>query len=118
MFSRTRVLLVAIAVALFAWMLGYGMGGGFRIGGKGATDSRDEAAARGSDAAGRKAGLHDGTASTAADTLSDQIAARRIPWTRERLLKTVGSVHHEPDQLHAIRFGMKLIEQLDRKSVV
>ena len=111
MFSRTRVLLVAIVVALFAWMLGYGMGGGFRISGKGAADSRDEDAARGSGAAGRKAGLHVGTAHTAEDTLSDQIAARRIPWTRERLLKTVGSIHHEPDQLHAIRFWMKLTEQ-------
>ena len=112
MFSQTRVLLVAIVVALFAWMLGYGMGGGFHIGGKGAADSTDEAVARSSGVAGRKSALHIGTASTAEGTLSDQIAARRIPWTRERLLKTVGSVHHEPDQLHAIRFGMKLIEQL------
>jgi hypothetical protein len=104
MFSRTRVLLVAIVVALSAWMLGYGMGGGFGIGGKGAADLRDEADVRGSGAAGRKAGLQDGTTRTADDTLSDQIAARRVPWTRERLLKTVASVHHEPDQLHAIRF--------------
>ena len=92
-------------------MLGYGMGGGFRIGGKGAANSTDEAVARSSGVVGWKAGSHDGMASTAEDTLSDQIAARRIPWTRERLLKTVGSVHHEPDQLHAIRFGMKLTEQ-------
>ena len=112
MFSRARVLLVAIVVALFAWMLGYGMGGGFRIGGKGAADSSDEAAAHGSGTAGRRAGLHDGAARTAEDTLSDQIAARRLPWTRERLLKSVGSIQHEPDQLHAIHFWTKLTEQL------
>ena len=111
MFSRTRVLIVAITAALLAWMLGYGMGGGFRIGGKGAANSTDEAVARSSGVAGRKAGSHDGMASTAEDTLSDQIAARRIPWTRERLLNSVGSIHREPDQLHAIRFGMKLTEQ-------
>ena len=93
-------------------MLGYGMGGGFRIGRKSAADSRDEAAARGNGAAGQKTGLHNGTTRTADDTLSDQIAARRIPWTRERLLKTLGSIHHEPDELHAVRFGMKLTEQL------
>ena len=112
MFSRTRVLLVAIVVALFAWMLGYGMGGGFRDGGKGATDSSDEAAAHGSGTAGRKAGLHDGTVRTADDTLADQIAARRIPWTRERLVHSISALTHQPDDLHWIRFAMTFIEQL------
>ena len=46
MTPRTR-LLIGSAAALLAWMLGYTMGGGLRIGGKGGATSRDEAAASG-----------------------------------------------------------------------
>ena len=112
MFSRARVLLVAITVALFAWMLGYGMGGGFRIGGKSAADSTDEVVARSSGVVGRKAGLHDGTASTAEGTLSDQIAARRIPWTRERLAQSFSAIMHDADVLRIARMALKLADQL------
>ena len=112
MFSRTRVLLVAIAAALFAWMLGYGMGGGLRGGGKGVADSREEATAHGSGTSTKKTDTHTGTARPAEDTLAEQIAARRIPWTRERLLHSVSAMGQEPDIMHAVRFGMKLTEQL------
>ena len=112
MFSRTRVLLVAITVALFAWMLGYGMGGGLRGGGKGVADSREEATAHGSGTSTKKTDTHTGTARPAEDTLAEQIAARRIPWTRERLLHSVSAMGQEPDIMHAVRLGMKLTEQL------
>lgn len=105
-------LLIGCGAAALAWMLGYGMGGGFRIGGKNAADSRDDAAAHGGATFNKKADAHSGTARTAEDTLAEQIAARRIPWTRERLLQSVKAIGQEPDLMHAIRLGIKLTEQL------
>lgn len=111
MTPRARVFIGTVA-ALLVWMLGYGMGGGFRHSGKGSADSEDQAAAQASGAAGRQAGARNGVVRAAEDTLSDQIAARRIPWTRERLLESISAVHREPDRLHVIRFGMRFMEKL------
>ena len=111
MVSRTRVLIIVVAVAC-GWMLGYGMGGGFRSGGKSPADSRDDAAAHGRGAAAQQAGSHNGTTRTADDTLSDQIAARRIPWTRERLMNSFHAITHDADVLRMARMGLKLADQL------
>ena len=110
MSPRTR-LLTGCGTAAFAWMLGYGMGGGFRSSGKGAADSSNEAAAHSSGTAGQKTSFQNGSARVTGDMLSDQIAGRRIPWTRERLLHSVGAISHEPDLLHAVSFAMKLTGQ-------
>ena len=91
MTPRTR-LLTGCGAGAFAWMLGYGMGGGLRIGGKNAADSRDDATAHGVVTFPKKSDTHNGTARTAEDTLAEQIAARRIPWTRERLLHSVSAM--------------------------
>ncbi len=83
---RTRVLIGSVAV-LLAWTLGYGMGGGFRIGGNGAAD----------------------------DSFGDQGAGRHIPWTRERLIDSIKPIGKEPHSMSAVRFAMKLTEQLGPK---
>ncbi len=111
MSPRTR-LLIGCGAAALAWMLGYGMGGGLRVGGKNAGDSRDDAASQHGGTFTKKTDAHHGTARTAEDTLDEQIAGRRIPWTRERLQHSVQAIGQEPDIMHAIRFGMKLTDQL------
>lgn len=93
-------------------MLGYTMGGGLRVGGKDAADSSEDAAAHRGVPFHKKADADGNTTRAADDTLADQISSRRIPWTRERLLNSVKAIGQEPDIMHAVRFGMKLTEQL------
>lgn len=111
MTPRTR-LLIGGAAALLAWMLGYTMGGGLRVGGKVAAESGEGSAAHRGGHFKTKAATEGGTTRLAEDNLADQVASRRIPWTRERLLNSVKAIGQEPDIITAIRFGMKLTEQL------
>lgn len=88
------------------------MGGGFRSGGKGAADSRDEAASHGGGNSTQKPGTQTGTTRPAGDTLADQIAARHIPWTRERLVQSFSAIMHDADALRMARMALKLADQL------
>jgi hypothetical protein len=109
MATRTGILSMS-AVAALMWLLGYGMGGGFRFHRAGLARPGE-----GTDAdrlrAAPEAGLRNRIARPADDSLDAQVAARRIPWTRERLANAVGAISREPDLVHAIRFAMKLTEQ-------
>lgn len=103
--------LIGSAAALLAWMVGYTMGGGLRIGGKGSATSRDEAATHGVGAS------HLGPTSTitgsTAGTIEEQLASRQGKWTRERLHASVAAIGREPDIIHAVRFTIKLTDQLE-----
>lgn len=111
MTPRTR-LLIGGAAAVFAWMLGYGMGGGFRIGGKGGAYSRDETAASGGGATKQITGSTFSTTGGAAGTIEEQLAMRQGKWTKERLHASIAAIGREPDIIHAARFTIKLTDQL------
>ena len=110
MVPRTRVLIGSVAAAL-AWMIGYGMGGGFRFGGKGGASIREESAATGRGASGQGAGVLTGTAGSATGTIEEQLAGRHAKWTKERLRTSITAIGREPDMIHAARFAIQLTEQ-------
>ena len=105
-------MLIGGAAAVFAWMLGYGMGGGFRIGGKGGAYSRDETAASGGGATKQITGSTFSTTGGAAGTIEEQLAMRQGKWTKERLRASITAIGHEADMIHAARFTIKLTDQL------
>ena len=111
MTPRTR-LLIGSAAALLAWMLGYTMGGGLRIGGKGGATSRDEAAASGGGFSKEYSGATFSDTGGAAGTIEKQLAARHGKWTKERLNASIAAIGREPDIIHAARFTIKLTDQL------
>ena len=112
MSSKARIVFFCTVVGL-AWFLGYGMGGGFGSGGIG-PDSRHRSQAPTANGNGiaADAASHMGVARAADETLEDQLAARRGKWTPERLRASLGAIGHEPDIVHAVRFALKLTEQL------
>ena len=111
MAPRSRLFIGSIA-ALLAWMAGYGMGGGFRIAGKGGAAGHAESAAAARGTLGRGTGAIPGIARPATETLDEQLAARRGKWTPERLRASIEAIGHEADIIHAARFTIKLTDQL------
>lgn len=111
MSPRARVLIGTVAASL-VWMLGYGMGGGFRIGGKGGVASGVESSANHRGASGQGADVITGTAGSAAGTIEEQLAGRQGKWTKERLHTSIAAIGREPDIIHAARFTIKLTDQL------
>ncbi|MEQ1852105.1 MAG: hypothetical protein ABMA01_11000 [Chthoniobacteraceae bacterium] len=109
MTPRTRVL-IGSAAALLAWMLGYTMGGGLRVGGKGTATSRDEAATH--RAAAANSGADSTIAGGKAGTIEEQLASRHGKWTKEKLHASIAAIGREPDIVHAARFTIKLTDQL------
>ena len=108
MIPRTRVL-IGGAAALLAWMLGYAMGGGLRIGGKWGASSRDEPATQGARAANRA--VESGAANGTGGSIEEQLAGRHAQWTKERLRTSIAAIGREPDTIHAARFAIQLTEQ-------
>jgi hypothetical protein len=106
---RIRVLIGSAAV-LLAWILGYTMGRGLRVGGKGGAASRDEASTH------RAAAANSGADSTLtggkAGTIEEQLASRQGKWTKEKLQASIAAIGREPDIIHAARFTNKLTDQL------
>lgn len=111
MSPRARVLIGTVAASL-VWMLGYGMGGGFRIGGKGGVASGVESSANHRGASGQGADMITGTAGSAAGTIEEQLAGRQGKWTKERLHTSIAAIGREPDLIHAARFTIKFTDQL------
>lgn len=88
------------------------MGGGFRVGKTGGTSDRDDTGMAARAASGRDPNSTIGIARPAVGTLEDQIASGPGKWTEKRLKASFDAINREPNIFHAIRFAVKLTDQL------
>ena len=91
MTPRAR-LLIGTATALIAWGLGYGMGGGFRVGEKDGSALRNESALTGKPGSGQSSKPTFAFTGHAPETMENQIASRRGKWTREQLRTSMDAI--------------------------